>query len=257
MALPRQTDTSGRDHYAAIYRDELAAEARWLQYGAADKVDSVAQLLAGQGIVPGRVLELGCGTGAVITECQRRGLGQSFTAIDYSADAIAHLAAQSPGIECFQADINAPDFRLDREFDVVILSHVLEHLEEPERLLASLRERIRFKYLVAEVPLEDLFFSRVKAQLRDRMRNTAGHVQFYTPQSFAQLLQSARFRIVAERNYAPVLSLEAAEFVSRKDGLSAPRTALKKLLNCHLPRLAGPVWRRYYYANQAMLCVPD
>jgi SAM-dependent methyltransferase len=256
MAEAKSAGTSGRDHYAGIYANELDAEARWLRYGAVDKVDSIAMLLTRAGVVPGRVLELGCGTGAVISECQRRELGQRFTAIDFSADAIAHLKAHGSGIECIRADINDPSVRIEGHFDVVILSHVLEHLEDPLTLLRSLRQRIDFTHLIAEVPLEDLLASRAKALLRDRLRNLAGHVQFYTPGSFHDLLRRGGFKILDRRNYASVLSAEAAEFVSRKDGLSPTRTAAKKLLNCHLPRVLGPLWRRFYYANEAVLCTP-
>jgi SAM-dependent methyltransferase len=254
MSVAKSTEVSGRDHYAGIYSSELDAEAQWLRYGATDKVDSIAQLLSRAGLVPDRVLELGCGTGAVIGECQRRGLGQHFTAIDYSAEAIGYLNAQSSGIECIQADINDPSVRIEGRFDVVILSHVLEHLEDPLALLQSLRHRIDFTHLVAEVPLEDLLASRLKALLRDRMANPAGHVQFYTPGTFHALLGQGGFTVLDRRNYASILSNEVAEFVSRKDGLSPARTLAKKLLNNYLPRALGPLWRRYYYANEAVLC---
>jgi len=255
MAEAKSADVSGRDHYAGIYASELDAEAQWLRYGAAGKVDSIAQLLARAKVTPVRVLELGCGTGAVISECQRRGLGQHFTAIDFSDEAIGYLKASSSGIDCLQADINDPAVEIEGHFDVVILSHVLEHLEDPLTLLQSLRQRISFTHLIAEVPLEDLLASRIKAQLRDRMQNPAGHVQFYTPASFHALMAEGGFTILDRRNYASILSNEVAEFVARKDGLSPARTVAKKLLNNHLPRALGPLWRRYYYANEAVLCV--
>ena len=125
MSEAKSAAVSGRDHYAGIYASELDAEAQWLRYGAADKVDSIAQLLSRAQLVPKRVLELRCGTGAVISECQRRGLGQHFTAIDYSAEAIDYLKARSSGIECIQADINDPLVQIEGHFDVVIFSHVL------------------------------------------------------------------------------------------------------------------------------------
>jgi SAM-dependent methyltransferase len=255
MSKQKVADVSGRDHYAQIFADELEAEARWLSYGAADKVDSIAILLERAGCDPQRVLELGCGTGAVITECQRRGIGTNFTAIDYSTEAIGYLKAHSAGIVCIQADLNDESTLIEEHFDVVIISHVLEHLEDPLKLLQSLLKRISFDVLVAEVPLEDLFVSRVKARLRDRLRNPAGHVQFYTPRSFHDLLHEAGFTVLDRRNYASVLSLEAATFITLKDGLSRGRSFAKKLLNCFLPRIFGPIWRKYYYGNEAVLCV--
>jgi len=79
------TGVSGRDCYANLYLTQLEAEAEWLRRGALDKADSVEQLLARNGIVPRTLTELGAGTGAVISECRRRGLGQTFTAVDDAA----------------------------------------------------------------------------------------------------------------------------------------------------------------------------
>ena len=132
-----------------------------------DTLDSVEALLNRQGVKPVTVLELGCGTGAVITECQRRGLGVEFTAVDYSKRAIGYLESHSEGIHCMTADITDPAFTFNDSFDVVILCHVLEHLEDPLKFLQSMTAKISFRYLVAEVPLEDLLASRIKNLVRD------------------------------------------------------------------------------------------
>jgi 2-polyprenyl-3-methyl-5-hydroxy-6-metoxy-1,4-benzoquinol methylase len=180
VAKPKANFVSGRDHYAEIYQTELELEAEWLRYGAVGKVDSVETLRDRHGVKPITLLELGCGTGAVITECQRRGLGREFTAVDYSTQAIDYLESHSHGIHCVTADITDPAFTFNYSFDVVILSHVLEHLEDPLKFLQSMIAKVRFRYLVAEVPLEDLLASRIKNLVRDRKRNVAEHVQFFT-----------------------------------------------------------------------------
>jgi 2-polyprenyl-3-methyl-5-hydroxy-6-metoxy-1,4-benzoquinol methylase len=248
---------SGRDYYEQIYRNELEEEAKWLEYGAVDKVNSVEILLQRQGIKPASVLELGCGTGAVILECQRRGLGAEFTAIDYSKEAIGYLEGHSQGIRCVAADITRPDFKLDQTFDVAILSHVLEHLEEPLQFLQLLMSRVRFRYLVAEVPLEDLLASRLKNLFRDRTRNTAGHVQFFTQDTFRRLLESAGLNWQDHRRYVPVSPLAAVDLVRSRCGLSAAGTMVKKSTGYYLPRMFGPLWERVYYAHLAVLCVPQ
>jgi hypothetical protein len=100
---------TGRDYYANLYLNELEAEAEWLRRGAPEKVDSVEQLLARNGIARGTLTELGAGTGAVISECRRRGLGKTFTAIDYSAAAITYRQENVQGITVITADIGSPD----------------------------------------------------------------------------------------------------------------------------------------------------
>ncbi len=256
MAKAKVEAVSGRHHYEEIYQTELELEAEWLRYGAADKVNSLEALLNRNGIRPIAVLELGCGTGAVIVECQRRGLGAEFTAVDYSKEAIKYLESQSAGIRCIAADITDPYFRLDQCFDVVVLSHVLEHLEDPLTFLQSLRKRIRFQHLVAEVPLEDLWASRLKHLLRDRNKNAAGHVQFFTETSFQQLLASATFELKDSRRYVPISSPPVIDFVCRKDGFSRFRTIMRKGTGYYLPRILKPLWSRLYYSHYAALCVP-
>ena len=256
MGKTKAKAISGRDHYAGIYEAEVELEAEWLRYGAPYKVDSVQALLGRHGVKPITLLELGCGTGAVITECQRRGLGMEFTGVDYSKDAIAYLKSHSHGIHCLEADITDPAFTLNRSFDVVILSHVLEHLEDPLKFLQSMIGKVRFRYLVAEVPLEDLFASRLKNIVRDRECNTAGHVQFFTEKTFRQLLLSADLELKVSMRYVPTLSPEVMDFVCRKDGLSKIRTGVRKATGCYIPRLLKPLWQKAYYAHLAVLCTP-
>jgi SAM-dependent methyltransferase len=111
---------SGRDQYDAIYRKDLPAEAEWLRVGACDKADSIEILMRQCAIVSESMLELGCGTGEVIKECQRRGLARQYAAIDYSEPAIQYLRENSDGIDIRQEDIASPSFSISGHFDVVI-----------------------------------------------------------------------------------------------------------------------------------------
>jgi len=248
---------SGRDFYEEIYQNELEDEAEWLRFGAVEKVNSVEILLERNGIQPVSILELGCGTGAVIIECQRRRLAREFTAIDYSKTAIAYLESHSTGIRCMAADITVPDFTLEESFDVLVLSHVLEHLETPLAFLQSLLTKVRFRYLVAEVPLEDLLASRIKNLIRDRTRNSAGHVQFFTENSFRQILTTARLEEKDCRRYVPVAPLDAIDLVRRRLQLSKMATLVKKSTGHYLPRMFEPFWERFYYSHLAVLCTPQ
>lgn len=247
---------SGRDYFEEIYQTDLELEAQWLRYGAVDKVNSIEFFLNRHAIKPITLLELGCGTGAVIAECQRRGLGDEFTAIDYSKEAIGYLKSHSQGIYCIEADVTDPKFKLDKCFDVVFLSHVLEHLEEPLKFLQTLTKKVRFRYLVAEVPLEDLLVSRIKNIFRDRTRNISGHVHFFTESTFQRLLSSASLEIRDHRRYVPIFPPEVMDFVCRKDDFSRIRTMLKKVTACYLSRALAPIWARTYYAHYAILCLP-
>jgi SAM-dependent methyltransferase len=256
MAAPKARQVSARDHYEELYRTELSLEAAWLRYGANEKANSVEHLLSRNGICPRTMLELGCGTGAIIAECQRRGLASEFTAIDYSSEAIEYLQSRSAGIRCMVADIADPAFKLDQTFDVVVLSHVLEHLEQPQRVLKRIVNGVRCRHLVVEVPLEDLPVLRLISACRDRARNPAGHVQFFTEASFGKLLGAAALELLDARRYVPVLSPEMVKLVCHKDKLAPLRAFAKWGTASYMPRLLKPLWERMYYAHYAVLCRP-
>jgi len=247
----------GKDIFLDKYRTDLEAEARWLAFGAEFKANSIETLLKRHGIRPDVLLELGSGTGAVIRECQRRGLAREYIAIDASEEAISWARERSPGIRSMVADITSPQCELPARVDVVILSHVLEHLENPKDLLVSLVERLPFRWLIAEVPLEDLAAARIKNVFRDRMKNTAGHVQFFTARSFQDLLASAGLTVSDSVRYFPLPGKEMLEHYLRSATRSFAGRTVKRATNSYLPRLFGPLWVKGYHAHMAVLCSID
>jgi 2-polyprenyl-3-methyl-5-hydroxy-6-metoxy-1,4-benzoquinol methylase len=246
----------GKDIFLDKYRKDLQDEARWLEYGAVFKADRVETLLRRHGIRPGTLLELGCGTGAVIRECQRRGLAKEYIAIDASEDAITWARDRSPGIECSVADITEPGFTLSKPVDVVVLSHVLEHLETPGDFLKGLVAQTPFTWLIAEVPLEDLLAARLKNLFRDRTKNSAGHVQFFTPKSFLKLLTSTGLQVEDTLRYVQPYGTEMLEWQVERLALPPAREFVMRMTQRHLPRLLAPLWSRFYYAHLAVLCRP-
>ena len=254
MSQTKLAHVSGRDHYDAIYRKQLANEAEWLDRTARHKADSIEHLIRRNGIACETMLELGCGTGSVIRECQRRGLAGSYIAVDYSATAIDYLRAHSVDIETHIADVTDAALTFDQPVDVVVLSHVIEHLEEPLGFLQSLQNIAFPRYLIAEVPLDDLLMGRLAALAKkDRTQNLAGHVQFFTAKSFHKLLASSGLDVLLDhRRYLPTLDMDTIRFVCRKNG-SSRATYLKMVLGRYLRVAMGPVWSNVFSAHYAVL----
>ena len=254
MSMKKDLEMSGRDHYESLYKAELLQEAEWLRLTAPEKVNSIEYFLKNNSIVPETMLELGSGTGAVIQECQRRNLCKRYVAMDYSHEAMDYLRKNTQNIEAITSDITADNFCIDTAFDIVILSHVLEHLEDPCSFLKSIRQRLDFGHIIIEVPLEDLPIRRIRDSFRDRRMNTAGHVQFFTIKSFEEILIANGFRIKDRRLYLPILDLSTLRFVSEKDGLSKLQYMVKILTNICLPRIFSFLWKQLYYGHYAVLC---
>ncbi|MEY2689137.1 MAG: hypothetical protein RL375_3335 [Pseudomonadota bacterium] len=102
---------------------------------------SLLALLSGH--APSHVLEIGCGGAANLLEMKRRHPACRTVGVDIRPE-VAPLARSR--VDAFHlGDIFAPKMSdsLGRDFDVVILSHVLEHFPQPERVLALVRGLMR------------------------------------------------------------------------------------------------------------------
>lgn len=243
--------TTGRDYYANIYASQLDAEARWLAFGAVEKANSVELLVRPRLPKPNTVMELGAGTGAIISELQRRKFAANYIAVDFAGEACEYMRNHLHDVTVAQADIvteHIPD-----KADVVLLSHVIEHLENPEQLLSAVADNVSFEWLVIECPLEDLPASRFKNLFRDRRQNLAGHVQFFTAASLRNLI-SRHFTIVDHRYYAPWCPHQVVSFIAEKDHLSSARRLIKWFTMAIGPRFMAPLWKRVWLGNYALLC---
>jgi len=217
----------GRNFYHELYTKDLEAEVQWLRMGAADKCDSVGFLLSKANLKPDSIIELGCGTGELIKECQRRGYANKYAAVDYSEPAVQLLRSTSQGIEVHAADITAPSFSISGHWDVVLMSHVIEHLDDPTPMLRALK-RFDYSYFIAEIPLENLPLAKLKSYVKNRMKNPAGHVQFFNDTSFKKLLSSVGFEIIHSRRYRPTQSAQKLRFMCKKKTVGGRRRRCKR-----------------------------
>jgi hypothetical protein len=213
---------SSAGRYQRIYKNDLAAEAEWLRMGAKAKTDSIDLLTAPFSRPFGILCEMGCGTGAILEECVRRGLAQNYIGVDASEDALNWVRQRHQGgIRLIRHDLDQGAPELGGFADLVVISHVLEHLRRPNSLLAGLRGKCGF--LMAEVPLENQPVPRTMAWFRStacgrkRDDNLAGHVQFFFRSSFRKLLVSSGWNIIAERRYL-AYQKDTIHYSSRRNG---------------------------------------
>jgi 2-polyprenyl-3-methyl-5-hydroxy-6-metoxy-1,4-benzoquinol methylase len=150
-------------------------------------------------MTPGKALDCGCGAGG--NACLLRGMRWRTTGVTISPSE-ADAASQCCDTVLL-ADLNSgiPQ-NAESPFDLVIFSHVLEHLLQPSRVLGDARRLLSAKGCIL-VALPNVLY------WRQRIKFLAGkfdyeptgimdetHVRFYTFQSGKELLRSSGFEIV-------------------------------------------------------------
>ena len=136
-------------HYEGVF-DET--ERRWRQTCVLDKASHVGELLGDKGGEVASVLEVGCGTGDVIAHLRSWHWARAFTGIDVTDRNLNNQGNQRPNLDFVQQ--MGPNLPFgDRSFDLVVASHVLEHVEDECPFLRELA-RVSRRYVYVEVPCE-------------------------------------------------------------------------------------------------------
>lgn len=141
-----------------------------------------------------KVLEVGAGDGSILKYLNESGFAPEFHALEISSSGVAQIQNRSIGslksVQIFDG-YHIP-FE-DDEFDLVILSHVLEHVEFERMLLREIK-RVS-KHCVIEVPID----YRYGVDKRMKHFLAYGHINMYTPSSLRFLLQTEGFEIAHDK----------------------------------------------------------
>ena len=168
------------------YYEEGDSEWRWL--GAIDKAQSITTLCKGLPI--DSVIEIGAGEGSILKRLSELNFAKEFYALEISSTGVATIKNKHIPLlrECSLFDGYNISYENDR-FDLAILSHVVEHVEYPRKLLYEAK-RIA-KYVFVEVPLEDT----LRLPL-DFVFDNIGHINFYSPKTIRRLIQTCNLEVL-------------------------------------------------------------
>jgi SAM-dependent methyltransferase len=187
--------------YERFWQDEDYQLRYALQAATHERLPAILKLW-GKMPRPQRVLDFGCGNGVLTQLMHSQGFGSEIVGVDVSATALQFASRRfaRPGLR-FESRSGRAGLADLGVFDVVVASHVLEHLDDPDRALAELSAVA--EWLLLEVPLEDCWVSRLISALgRDRTQNPVGHVKFWTRTSFRALLEAAGLVVIHDFRYA-------------------------------------------------------
>lgn len=179
------------DQLKRNYQDYYQAEdPQWRKLGAIDKAANITGLC--RDLPHDAVLEIGAGEGSILARLSELGFGAELYALEISSSGVE--AIQQRGIprlaECLLFDGYEIPYG-DRRFDLAILSHVLEHVEYPRKLLYEAARVAR--HVFVEVPLEDTL--RLK---KDYIPDRVGHINSYSPNTIRRLVQTCGLRVLKQ-----------------------------------------------------------
>lgn len=204
-----------RRHYQSFYASGKDFE--WRRIGAIDKAANIIRAWHSQSGLQPRVVEIGCGDGAIAARLAELDFFASYRGFDISDSGIGNAKSRAIAQAEF-AVCSSPILAEDDSADVVIMSHVIEHLEHPRELIKEAR-RIA-PLLIAEVPLE-----LNRGLKNDYDWNPVGHINKYSRKAIRQLIQTCQFDVLDQFTTNP--SRAVAEFHS--PGLpSSVRWAIKQ-----------------------------
>lgn len=163
----------------------------WRMLGARYKAQHIIDVCKGHTF--NKVLEVGAGDGSILQYLAGQDFAPQYAAVEISESGVAHIKARQ--IKNMQSVQVFDGYHLpfeDNSFDLIILSHVLEHVEH-ERLLLRELKRVA-GMLVIEVPCD------YKAGVDSRIKHflAYGHINMYTPTSLRYLLRTEGLEVVKD-----------------------------------------------------------
>jgi len=200
----------------------------WRKIGAIGKVENIINV--SKGFHFNRVIDIGAGDGNILQLLSEKKFCNDFTAVEISDSAIEQIKKKKiiglSQIKQFDG-YNLPFD--DKEFDLAICSHVIEHVEYPMMLLREIK-RIS-KNQIFEVPIDFSFNV-------DRKFNhfyEYGHINIYTPALFNFLLFTEKFEVLKSK-YS-LYKKESIDFQTKKNTVKYFKIMIKRIIWKTIPIL--------------------
>jgi 2-polyprenyl-3-methyl-5-hydroxy-6-metoxy-1,4-benzoquinol methylase len=196
---PRPTQAEIGAYYPASYKeyttrvdDEPNPFTRWnRQYGMAKRCRVVTDRRP-----PGRLLDVGCGTGLFLDAMRRRGWevhGEDMTPV------AARLARERFGLEVFEGTLEQARYP-DQHFDAVTLWNVIEHVPDPPATIREIGRILRpGGLIVMGTPNVDALDARLFGRYW-ALWEAPRHFNVFSPESLGRVLRQNGFQSVTAQS---------------------------------------------------------
>lgn len=165
---------------------------QWRMVGAEGKADHVIELCARNGLVPTNLLEVGAGDGAILMWLGKKSFCKTMHAVEISHSGVKTILDQQIPklVSCQPFNGYSLPF-IDDAFDLVVLSHVLEHVEYERALLREVSRVSR--YQVIEIPMD---FGALENDHFQMLGPSYGHINAHSPASLRFLLSTENLTVL-------------------------------------------------------------
>lgn len=192
------------------------------------------------------ILEIGCATGELIGNFPTPNGGRRW-GNDISAENIKIARKRFPDVSFADGDFRDQS---DSIYDCIILSDVLEHVEDDVEFLAAAARRC--SYVLVNLPLENNWLNRRRAY---GPMDLSGHLRKYSISQGLSLFQRADLEIVNYRQiwaHEQPFELQRRELRNRFEGQDYSGPAISRFIKrkiVHVARTVPPFGRRLFASN--------
>ncbi len=176
-----------------------------------EMVDRYASPQTGAAGSKGKLLEVGSGQGEFL--CEALKWGYDVTGVEYSGDACASARSSLVAVDPSGTRFSVKQGALEQvaleagSFDLCVMNDVIEHVREPQKTLARVRELLRPGGVVfIATPSLNSWSARLMGRLWMEYKDE--HLFFFSNPSLKQVLEGSGFANVALRPGYKVLTLE-------------------------------------------------
>ena len=140
------------------------------------------------------IVDIGCGSAICLKELSKNFKCKKSVGTDISMFILKEAQKQNPTFDFYRANSENLPFK-NKEFDVSLIIDVLEHVEQPDKVLEEAK-RIS-NYIIIKAPIEDCWFINLYKQfIKLDWRMMMGHINFYSVDSFKKLTELYNLKLI-------------------------------------------------------------
>jgi 2-polyprenyl-3-methyl-5-hydroxy-6-metoxy-1,4-benzoquinol methylase len=147
------------------------------------------------GITSGRLLDIGCGMGHLLTEAQR--IGFEVSGVDPSEEAVAE-ARRRTGSADIRCGSYSADLYPEARFDLITLVHVIDHVVSPGDVLRAIRRHLK-PGGYAFIATHDIASLLARLTGKNFIAWSVQHISYYTPATLRDQAKAAGLEPVTLR----------------------------------------------------------